>query len=490
MKKLIILGGGTAGTMSANKLRSEVPASQLEITVIDRDDSHHYQPGYLFMPFGTYTVKDVVKSRHSYIHEGINLIISEIAGVDADARTVELADGRELPYDYLIIATGTHPRPDMVEGLPENLGKTAHEFYTLEGAQALTAAMKKFKRGRLLVHVAEMPIKCPVAPLEFTFLADDFLRKNGRRSKIELVYVTPLDGAFTKPVASRELGTALSDRHIALETDFAIERVEADKIVSFDGRELAFDLLVTVPPNLGAEFLATSGLGDDMNYVPCDQQTMESLEYPGSIWVLGDAGTLKTSKAGAVAHFSVEIFIENFVNMLKGQPQHAKFDGHANCFIESGNGKGMLLDFNYDTEPFTGTFPFPKVGPMSLLKESRVNHLSKLAFKWVYWNMLLPGRKIPLPPDMSLRGKIVETGVGSASDAMPTGAPAASPTRPAPPRKGAPPHKSIKLRPAPKTPAPSAKAEFKPVIPVHTGPATNSTAPADQVLVSPIIPKF
>jgi len=495
MKKLVILGGGTAGTMAANKLRAAVPATHLEITVVDRDDQHHYQPGYLFLPFGTYTVDDIVKSRHSFIHEGINLIISEIAGVDADAKTVELADGRELDYDYLIIATGTHPRPDMVEGLTDHLGKTAHEFYTLEGAKALTEVVKKFKRGRLVIHVSEMPIKCPVAPLEFTFLADDFLRKNGRRKNIEIVYVTPLDGAFTKPVASRELGNALSDRHIALETDFAIEHVEADRIVSFDGREIAFDLLVTVPPNLGADFLATSGLGDDMNYVPCDQQTMESLANPGTIWVLGDGGTLKTSKAGAVAHFSVEIFIENFVNMLKGQPQHAKFDGHANCFIESGNGKGMLLDFNYDTEPFTGSFPFAKVGPMGLLKETRINHLSKLAFKWVYWNMLLPGRKIPLPAAMSLHGKNVETGVASSADAMPTGAPstsapAAANPRPKPVLKTTPIHKSIKLRTPPKATPPRESGEIKPVVPVHTGPATNSTVPADQVLASPIIPKF
>lgn len=422
MKHLVILGGGTAGTMAANKLRNTVAASQLAITVVDRDDAHHYQPGYLFLPFGQYTRADIVRPRRGCIGPGIEVVLAEIDRVDATAHLVHLVGRPPLAYDYLVIATGTSPRPELTPGLTEaGWGETAHEFYTLPGAVRLAEAIRHFRGGRLLVHITEMPIKCPVAPLEFIFLAEAWLRQHGIRDRTELVYVTPLDGAFTKPVASRELGDALSRRGIQLVTDFVIESVDgaARKISAYDGRELDYDLLVTVPLNLGAEFLARSGLGDESNYVQCDPHTMQAAADP-DIFVLGDAGTLPTSKAGSVAHFSVEVFVHNFRALLAGKPRTRSFDGHANCFIESGDGLGMLLDFNYDTEPLMGRFPLPKVGPFALLQENRANHLGKLAFKWIYWNLLLPGRPIPLPNAMSLAGKRPES----------------SPKRPTPPSPG------------------------------------------------------
>jgi len=274
---------------------------------------------------------------------------------------------------------------------------------------ALKKALKEFRGGRLVMHITELPIKCPVAPLEFVMLADDYLTKKGLRTATDIIYVTPLDGAFTKPVASRELGHHLSKRNITVEPDFMIESVdpEAKVIRSYDEREIAYDLLVTVPLNMGADFVGRSGLGDELNYVPVDKHTNQSTAYP-SIFALGDASNLPTSKAGSVAHFSVEVFVENFCQLAAGQPMTHSFDGHANCFVESGNNKALLLDFNYETEPLTGHFPFP-VGPMSLLKESRTNHLGKLAFRHVYWNVLLPGRPMPLPAEMSMFGKKVET---------------------------------------------------------------------------------
>ncbi len=404
-RQLLILGGGTAGTMVANKIRRRLP--DWAITVVDRDDVHDYQPGYLFVPFGINTPKQIRKTKRPQLHDGIALVLGQIEGVDPESQKVTLADGRVLGYDYLVIATGTSPRPDQTEGM---LGPEWHrsvtEFYTYEGAIATRAALARFTGGRLVVHITEMPIKCPVAPLEFAFLADDHFTKRGIRDRVEIVYVTPLDGAFTKPVASRELGNALADRNIALETDFMIESVdqEAKVIRSYDEREIGYDLLVTVPLNMGADFVAASGLGDELNYVPVDKHTMRSTAHD-TIFALGDAGNLPTSKAGSVAHFSIDVFVENFVQLAAGQPMTHSFDGHANCFVESGGGKALLLDFNYDTEPLTGTFPLPKVGPMRLLGESRANHLGKLAFRHVYWHGLLPGRPLGLPAAMSMTGK-------------------------------------------------------------------------------------
>jgi sulfide:quinone oxidoreductase len=260
------------------------------------------------------------------------------------------------------------------------------------------------------VHVTEMPIKCPVAPLEFVFLAESWLRERGIRDRVELTYVTPLPGAFTKPAASEHLGSMIEERKIHLETDFMVESIDNDAkaLVSYDEREVPFDLLVTVPLNMGADFVARSDMGDELNYVPVDKHTLQSTKYP-NVFAVGDAGDIPASKAGSVAHFAVEIFTENFLELIEGKPMTGSFDGHANCFIESGDGKGLLIDFNYDTEPLPGKFPLPKVGPLDLLKESRANHLGKLAFRHIYWNVLLPGRPMPIPTAMSMAGKVTTT---------------------------------------------------------------------------------
>ena len=158
---------------------------------------------------------------------------------------------------------------------------------------------------------------------------------------------------------------------------------------------------------MGAEYVARSGLGDELRHVPVDKHTFLSTQYD-NIFALGDASNIPTSKAGSVAHFAVDIFTPNFLDHIQGKPMREQFDGHANCFIESGNGKGMLIDFNYDTEPLPGKYPLPGVGPFSLLQETESNHWGKLMFKWIYWNVLLTGKNMPIPALMSMAGKIRE----------------------------------------------------------------------------------
>jgi sulfide:quinone oxidoreductase len=406
-QRLLVLGAGTAGTMIVNKLRRRLPRETWDITVVDQDDLHLYQPGYLFLPFGTYDAAQLTRPRHDFVPEGVELVIGEVDRVDTDSDTVHLTDGSTLDYDQLVIATGTSPRPDQTPGmLGSEWRRSVFDFYTLEGALALATALRDFDHGRLVVHVTDMPIKCPVAPLEFAFLAESWLREHGLRDRVELVFVTPLPGAFTKPVASEHLGAMLDDRKITVEPDFLVESIdnERKRLVSYDEREVSFDLLVTVPLNMGADFVERSGLGDELNYVPVDKHTFLSTAHD-NVFAIGDACNIPTSKAGSVAHFSVEVFVDNFLEHVAGRPMTGSFDGHANCFIESGDKKALLIDFNYDTEPLTGTYPVPYAGPLGLLKETRANHLGKLAFRWIYWNVLLPGRPIPLPAHMSLAGK-------------------------------------------------------------------------------------
>ena len=393
--------------MTANKLRRTLSSSDWEITVVDADDNHRYQPGYLFMPFGTYRPDQVTKSRRKALNKDVPLVYGEIDRVLPDESAVMLTDGRRLDYDVLIIATGVTPRPDQTDGmLGELWGTKVHEFYTYEGSVRLAETLKTWQGGRLVINIVEMPIKCPVAPLEFAFLADSYFKDRGIRDKVEMTYVTPLPGAFTKPIAAEAFGTTLDEKGIAVEPDFMLMEVDNDKaaLVSYDEREVPFDLLVTIPLNMGADFVARSGMGNELNLVPVDKFTQQSKEYP-NVFALGDANDIPASKAGSVAHFEVDIFVENFMQYIAGLEMTHRFDGHANCFIETGDGKAMLIDFNYDYEPLPGRYPVAGVGPMSLLKQTRLNHMGKLAFKWVYWNVLIPGRPMPVPALMSTSGK-------------------------------------------------------------------------------------
>jgi sulfide:quinone oxidoreductase len=409
MKRLLVLGAGTAGTMAVNKLRPKLSRDEWKITVVDQSDEHHYQPGYLFVPFGIYQPDELVKPTKRFMPSGVDLVTAQIDRVLPEEKKVRLADGTDLPYDYLIIATGATPRPDETPGMADDLGGSVHEFYTLEGATRLAEVLKTWRGGRLVVHVTEMPIKCPVAPLEFIFLAEAFFTEQGIRDQVDLTYVTPLEGAFTKPVASKYLGSMLDERAISLEPDFMVESIDpqAKTLVSYDEREIPYDLLVTIPVNMGADFVARSGLGDELNFVPVDKQTLLSDAYD-SIFAIGDASNIPASKAGSVAHFSMDLFPQNFLRHVQGLAMTEMFDGHANCFIETGHGKGLLIDFNYETEPLPGKYPLPGIGPFSLLAETEMNHWGKVMFRWMYWNVLLPGKELPLPALMSMAGKQTE----------------------------------------------------------------------------------
>jgi len=408
MKSLLILGAGTAGTMVANKMRRLLDNDEWRITIVDQHETHYYQPGFLFIPFGMYSKNDVVKPKRDFIPQGVELIMSPIEAIEPEHNRVKLAkDGRILNYDFLVIATGAHTVPEETPGITDNgWRKDVFDFYTIEGAVALAKHLRSWQGGRMVLNVVENPIKCPVAPLEFLMLADWFFTEQGIRDKVEISYATPLPGAFTKPIASKHLGDILDEKNIKVVPDYFIERVDSDekKIVSYDEMELEYDLLVTVPLNMGAEVIGSSGLGDDLNFIPVDKHTFLSPKYE-NMFVLGDAANLPTSKAGSVAHFAVDSFSENFVRYIDGLEMLPLFDGHANCFIESGFGKGLLIDFNYDVEPLPGKYPLPGIGPFSLLQESEMNHWGKMMFRWMYWNALLKGEELPLPAKMTMAGK-------------------------------------------------------------------------------------
>jgi len=407
MKKLLILGAGTAGTMVANRLSRMLDMDEWRITIVDQIETHYYQPGFLFIPFGIYGKSDVVKPKRDFIPAGVEPIMSAIDVVEPDHNRVKLSNGRILNYDFLVIATGCKVHPEQTPGLEEHeWRKSIHEFYTIDGALALARHLRNWPGGRLLVNVVENPIKCPVAPLEFLMLADWWFHEQGIRDRVEITYATPLPGAFTKPIASRHLGDILDQKGVKVIPDFYLERVDPDvkKIISYDETEQEYDLLVSIPVNMGDEMVKRSELGDELNFIPVDKHTFLHPKY-ANLFVLGDAASIPTSKAGSVAHFAVDCFAENFLRHTDGLEMLPTFDGHANCFIESGFGKGLLIDFNYTVEPLPGRYPLPGVGPFSLLQESEMNHWGKMMFRWMYWNLLLKGQELPLPALMSMAGK-------------------------------------------------------------------------------------
>lgn len=411
MKNIVILGAGTAGTMMSNHLVKRLPKDEWSVTIIDQQKTHYYQPGYLFIPFGIYDPEDVVKPIEKFLPKQANYIQKTIEKVDKDQDQVILDDGSVVDYDVLVIATGTDIAPQEIDGmLGEHWQKEVFDFYTYEGSVNLFHKLKDWEGGNLVVHIAEMPIKCPVAPLEFAFLADAFFEDKGMRDKVKISFVTPMDGAFTKPVATEKLQHLLDQKNIEVIANFNIMQLDGAnrKIIDYEGKEIEYDLLVTVPTNMGADYVERSGFGDELNFVPTDKGTLQT-KVKENIFAIGDATNVPASKAGSVAHFEGEILLENVLRFIEGKELKAEFDGHANCFVETGHGKALLIDFNYTHQPLPGTFPFPGVGPLTLLKESRMNHMGKLAFKWIYWNMLITGKHIPfIPNKMRVEGKEIE----------------------------------------------------------------------------------
>jgi sulfide:quinone oxidoreductase len=396
VRHAVVLGGGTGGTLAANRLRRLVPPDELSITVVDADDRHLYQPGLLFVPFGMARPRNLVRSRRAQLRPGIGFREAVVDAVDLTANQVHLGDGSPLHYDVLLVASGARLVPAETEGLVgPGWMERVFTFYELGSAGALAGALARLEKGRLVVGFVDLPIKCPVAPLEFSFLADWYLRRRGVRGDVDITFVTPLDGAFTKPVAAERLGGLLAHKGISLVTECNIASVDgtAGSLRAYDGREIPFDVGVIVPLHEGAAFVGrSSGLGDELGFVECDPRTLQAKAAP-NVFVIGDAADVPTSKAGSVAHFEGEVVVENIRRFLQGEPLAATFDGHANCFVETGFGKALLADFNYDTEPLPGRYPADWGIP--LLEESRLCHLGKRAFEWVYWHALLRGIDLP-----------------------------------------------------------------------------------------------
>ncbi len=410
MRKIVILGAGAGGTMVAANLRKELDDSDWQITVIDKNEQHHFQSGYLFIPFGIYSGDDVLKPKRDFIPTGVDFVVDNVTKVDTELRKLKTEKGASYDYDWLVISTGCRIVPEEVEGMMDVWGEDVFDFYTLEGALALRKKLKYFDSGKVVLNIAEFPYKCPIAPIEFVFMADWFFQVNGVRDKVEIEFVTPIDNIFTKPVAAKALRTFADKKNIKVTPYFDLAKVNGNEktIESHKGEKVGYDLLVSIPPNFGDKAISDSGIGDPMGYMQVDQYTLKS-QNADRVYVLGDATNVPTSKAGSVAHYMSYTVVENLVREIDGHEPLPTFDGHATCFLASGFEKAILLDFNYDVEPLPGKFPFPGMGPFSLLQDTFGNYWGKMMFKWVYWNLMMKGLDLPLEAQMNIAGKLRQT---------------------------------------------------------------------------------
>ncbi len=372
MPQVVIVGGGTGGSIVANQmarqLNKELQDGTVSISVIADSPDHIYQPLFLYLAFDQATPQDMRKPERQILDRHVRLISGEANRIDAEAQRVILTDGTSIPYDYLVIATGSRPAPEQIPGLVEG----GHQFYTEDGAIQLRQALRDFSGGRLVVTVG-VPHKCPVAPLEFTFMVQEWLKTRGLGDKTEVVYTYPIGRVHSIESVANWAAPVLEERHIETHTFFNMESIdpETHTITSLEGDTLSYDLLVAIPPHVGQDVIGRSGLGDAGQWIPTDRHTLQMIGHD-NIFVLGDATNLPISKAGSTAHFEADVVAANLVHRLRGGLGMMSYDGKVFCFIETGLKEATYITFDYDHPPVPSM-------PTEMI------HLYKLAYNRMYW---------------------------------------------------------------------------------------------------------
>jgi len=384
MKRILILGGGVGGTLTANllvkKLRRQVKSGEVAITVVDQTGQHTYQPGFMYIAMGGERAEKLQRPERGLLDSLVSLVVGEVEKVDESSQTVLLKDGGRLGYDFLVLATGSRILPESIE----HFATEAHHFYTAEAALKLRKALDAFKGGRIVVAIAGMPYKCPPAPLEVSFLIESELRDRGLRDKSEVHFCSPIGRAFTIESVSEMVTPIFEEKGIEVHTFFNVEGIDPEHhaVLTLEGEELPYDLLILVPPHKGQQFLMDSGLAPAPGgWLPTDRATLQVGGRP-NVFALGDATDLPLSKAGSTAHFEAPVVTERIVAAVTGREvnhKHGDYLGKVMCFFEIGDGKGTLLQFDYEHPPRPP-------------KPNQLWHLGKIVFNKTYWHTVPKGR--------------------------------------------------------------------------------------------------
>jgi sulfide:quinone oxidoreductase len=384
MERIVILGGGVGGTLTANllarRLREAISLGQVDVTLVDSTGAHVYQPGFMYIAMGGEREEKLSRPERALLDAEVGLMVDTAVRVDTCARTVVMASGAALPYDHLVLATGSRIVPEEIE----HFAAEAQHFYSAAAALRLRRALDDFQGGRVVIGIASMPYKCPPAPLEVAFLIESELRERGLRDRSEVHFCSPIGRAFTIETVSSMATPILEEKGIELHTFFNVEGIDPERkvVTSLEGEELAYDLLILVPPHKGQQFLIDSKLAPAPGgWLPTDRHTLR-VQGQHNIWALGDATDLPLSKAGSTAHFEAPVVTEGIVAALVGREpegKHATYQGRVMCFFEVGDGKGTLLRFDYEHPPEPGN-PNP------------MWHWGKLIFNKTYFHTVPRGR--------------------------------------------------------------------------------------------------
>ncbi len=375
-KSVLIIGGGDGGTILANRLIRKLNQSEISVEVIDKDEIHWYQPGFLFAAIGEAEREDISSCRFALYRDGIRFTQAEVLKIDLDDRKVELSDGTQRIYDYLVVATGSTFNYDEIPGFKEGVD----HFWTYDAAVKLRQKLASMREGKVIVGIGGLTYKCPVAPLEIVFLADEFFRKRGVRDKIELKYISPIGRAYGPHLLNKVLEEEMKEREIELVTFFTVDSVDPQKkkLNSVEGDSLSYDLLILSPPHKGADVVINSGIGDDEGWIPVDKYFLNIKGYDDA-FAVGDATALPTPKTGVVAHFQAATLANNIAVDVRGEGVKEMFDGQSFCLLETGfsRSSAQVSNFRYGIAP--GLIP------------NWLFHAMKLAFAKMYWKYILTG---------------------------------------------------------------------------------------------------
>ena len=367
-KRILILGGGVGGTIVANIVARATNLDEVEVTVVDATGGHAYMPGWLYLPFNGSEGQQLSHNERSLLNHRVNLVVGTVSKIDtanhevtvipSGDRNVVLSEPDatmlKVPYDYLVIGTGARLAPEDLSGLAEGQGLW-HDFYSLDGALRLRSALHTFEGGRIVIAVGGIPYRCPPAPLEFTFLLDEWLTNRGLRKATEIHYLYPINRVFTIESVAEMITPVLDQRDIKYTVFFNTDAVDTERkiITSLEGEEVPYDLLVMVPPHRGAHVIEESGLGDEQGWIPTARDTLEVKGHEG-IFALGDATDLPVSKSGSAAHFEAKVVAARLIAAVRGEepnPRHALYDGEVMCFLETGYNTATQLVFDYEHPP-------------------------------------------------------------------------------------------------------------------------------------------
>lgn len=344
---VVILGGGTGGVIVANILGRK--ANKLaDITLVSKNAKVFYEPDLIYRIFDKKETKKQYRPLRKVVNKRVKILNEEVVHLDPKSQTVQFKSGNDISYDYLVIATGAHYNYNNVPGYASE----AHHFYNEEATLKLRDALESFEGGNVVTGVADLPYKCPIAPIEVTFMLYHYFKRRKMLEQVNIHYLSPLGGAFSIEQASEKFEKQFEKKRIELHEFFNTEEIIPEKkaVASLEGEEVNYDLLILVPPHEGATYIDDRELANEEGWVIVDKERLQSTAYP-NIFAVGDTNELPISKAGSTAHYQAKIASKNILKLIKDGKLNAKYNGHAQCFVMMSLTSAMVLDFTYTRPP-------------------------------------------------------------------------------------------------------------------------------------------